>query len=90
MRDFHAWTMRNASAILFVMALLIFCVGFFPNLVLLQQSAHDLYGDAEPMKKAMALNAFAAGLGGAVWPLFGSALLWRVDLFRAMKAEAAE
>jgi hypothetical protein len=81
--SFYLWAMRGASAILFVIALLQLVVGTGFQLwnYLRMSGGIEVYapGAMGGSPLVTALGALVSGLATAMWPLFGAALLWRID-----------
>jgi len=80
---FYHSCMRYASAILFWIAVLLF---LFMTIVSLQglwpeigQDASSIYSGSQVSAVNAILRSLSAGMTSAVWPLFGAALLWRLD-----------
>ena len=72
--SFHERCMRNASAILFWIAVVIFVVGLASTL-LAGGGAVDLNND-RPVELLFVLSAVFQALSAAVWPFTGAALIW--------------
>jgi hypothetical protein len=79
--------MIHAARILFWIAVLTALAAAIPLLSVFGQLGHDLYAQADPITIA---SAIVMGLGGAVWPFFGAALLWRIDVHWAKRVEVPE
>jgi hypothetical protein len=91
MTALYLWSMRKASCVLFAVALISLLSGAFPLLLFFQQQAHDLYGQSSPMENTLIVESILRGVGAVGWPLFGAALLWRIDrYYAALHKEAAE
>jgi hypothetical protein len=77
--NFYLWAMRSASVLLFVYAL----VALVSALVIQLESLGAMGSSYGPglggSGIARLMSMIVGSLGAAAWPLFGAALLWRVD-----------
>jgi hypothetical protein len=92
MDKLFAWTMRNASKILFVIAIFVFVVGLGQAIVELRGAAADVSIDGAPVGQRsfgllMAVVGVIRAASSAVWPLAAAAALDRWD-HRAAAREA--
>jgi hypothetical protein len=90
--SFYHSCMRHASVVLFWMAVLLFLFmtivslrGLWPEI---SQNMANIYTESQESALDAILRSLASGLSSAVLPLFGAALLWRLD--KHWSAEAAE
>jgi hypothetical protein len=78
------WAMRNASKILFVIAIFVFVVGLGQSIVELRGAASDASMDGPPVGQRsfgllMAVVGVIRAASSAVWPLAAAAALYRWD-----------
>ena len=90
MMRFYLGTMRCASIVLFVAALVSVVAGSLPALATVRTMAHDLYGQPNGMQSYIIVQAILAGVNNALFPFFGAALLWRIDRHWIRSPEKAE
>jgi hypothetical protein len=84
MENIFSWTMRNASKILFVIAIFVFVVGLGQAIVQLRGAAADVsIGGAPAGQRSFGLLMTVVGAihaaSSAVWPLAAAAALNRWD-----------
>ncbi len=90
--SFFSWTMRRAAILLFVYGLFALVV----TLVMQIDSFGRMGIDYGPGIAGSGIFRFLAAVmgafGAALWPLFGAAFLWRIDigLRRLLPAQPAE
>lgn len=99
MNGFYTWAMRCASGVLFTIGLLTIAVTFGFQLWNYLHMTGGIDGTLAPnsgeYRWLEAGMAFLSALSAAILPLFGAALLWRIDrwhaaTFSAPAKEAAE
>jgi hypothetical protein len=83
----YLWSMRSASVILFVFALIAFVATLAAALPLF--GAAGEMGTYPELKPLSLLVAFGNACLAMAWPLFGAALLWRIDQWRGVKSQGA-
>jgi hypothetical protein len=78
---FH-WAMRNAAGLLFAVAVILLMGGLIPFLYDLGATIARRpsgYGMNEPTDWSLLTMRFQSAFAGAIWPLFGAAVLYRWD-----------
>lgn len=77
--SFYLWSMRRASVILFVMAVLVLAASLAGNLLVFMQAESSQYNSQPDFQFIQMLLSLASALQTAAFPLFGAAMLWRAD-----------
>ena len=88
---FFAWAMRSAAAILFVMSLLIVAGTIGYHFYIYVETSRSIASGQMTMSPPLSASQFLlstlTGLGSAAFPFFGAAIVWRLDLWLARRAE---
>ncbi len=88
------WSMRNGAVILFALSLILALGAIIVALVMYSDSQTAIANGARVefghVSLISLLQALISWLGWAAIPFTGGALLWRIDRWNSMRAEAAE
>ncbi|MBX3564673.1 MAG: hypothetical protein KF730_08870 [Sphingomonas sp.] len=84
MNDLYLKTMRSASKLLFWIAVIV-VVGSLVARLAMQFDERGGMMSANQLSLWELATTFVGAIGTAVWPLFGAALLWRLDRWQPAK-----
>ena len=94
MNAFFLWAMRSAAAILFGMAIFIAAGIIAYHLFMYIETARSVDSGSMAMSPPLSMSHFVfsalTALSGAALPLFGAAIIWRIDRWLASDSRKDE